>query len=197
MKQLALCSCLLLGLTAGAAALDLTPHVVTTLVGDYEVRRVCFLDGEKKYAVTLDGETELTGHSGAAIFNFTKFPRAVMRVTPSPLKPEVGFEGETLDQYRTAATELLLRGAEQPVLEKEDADVLPVNHWTSRRFTFVYRFVGTAMRESVTFLNFDGKQQFVLQTRALEKDFAAVAARADDIFRRWHEFRPQEAVEGN
>jgi len=197
MKHLVLSSFLLLGLAARAAALDLTPQIVTTLVGDYEVRRACFLDGSKKYAVTLDGETELTGHSGTAIFNFSKFPRAVMRVTHSPLKPEVVFEGETLDEYRTAATGLLPRGAEQPVLEKEDADVLPVNQWTSRRFTFVYRFIGTAMRESVTFLNFDGKQQLVLQTRALAADFAAVSARADDIIRRWHEFRPQEAVEGN
>lgn len=197
MKHPVLSSLCLLGLAASAAALDLTPQIVTTLVGNYEVRRACFLDGDKKYAVSLDGETELTGHSGMALFNFSKFPRAVMRMASSPLKPEVSFDGENLDQYRAAATRLLLQGAEQAVLEREDAGVLPVNQWTSRRFTFVYRFTGTVMRESVTFLNFDGKQQLVLQTRALEADFAAISARADDIIRRWHEFRPQEATEGN
>lgn len=197
MKRPAILSLVSLGLAASTAAIDLTPQIVNVVVGDYAVRRACFVDGDKKYAVTVDSETELTGYGGAAVFNFSKFPRAVMRLAQSPLKPEIVFEGETLDRYRAAAARLLLQGAEQPVLEKEDADVLPVNHWTSRRFTFAYNFMGAQMRESVTFLNLDGKQQIVMQTRAREADFAAVAARGDDILRRWHDFRPEEATEGN
>lgn len=197
MKHPALLSLISLGLAASAAAIDLTPQIVTLVVGDYSVRRACFTDGDKKFAVTVDSETELTGSGGVAIFNFSKTPRAVMRLAPSPLKPQIVFEGETLESYRATAATLLLQGAEQPVLEKEDADVLPVNQWTSRRFTFAYNFLGAPMRESVTFLNLDGKQQIVMQTRARQADFALISARGDDIIRRWHDFRPEEANEGN
>lgn len=197
MKHPAVLSLVSLGFAASTAAIDLTPQIITLAVGDYTVRRACFVDGDKKYAVTVDSETELTGYGGAAVFNFTKFPRAVMRLAPSPLKPGIVFEGENLERYRAAALGLLLPGAEQPVLEKEDVDVLPVNQWTSRRFTFAYNFMGAPMRESVTFLNLDGKQQIVMQTRARQADFATVTARGDDILRRWHDFRPEEAAEGN
>lgn len=197
MKHPAILSLISCGLAASAAAIDLTPQIVNLSVGDYTVRRACFTDGDKKYAVTVDSETELTGSGGVAIFNFSKIPRAVMRLAQSPLKPQIVFEGETLERYRATAAALLLQGAEQPVLEKEDADVLPVNQWTSRRFTFVYSFLGAPMRESVTFLNLDGKQQIVMQTRARQADFALISARGDDIIRRWHDFRPEEASEGN
>ena len=194
MKHPASLSLISLGLAASATAIDLTPQIVTLVVGDYAVRRACFADGDKKYAVTVDSETELTGSGGTALFNFSKFPRAVMRLAPSPLKPQIVFAGETLERYRAT---LLLQGAEPPVLEKEDADVLPVNQWTSRRFTFAYNFLGAPMRESVTFLNLDRKQQIVMQTRARQADFALISARGDDILRRWHDFRPEEATEGN
>jgi len=180
-----------------ALALDLTPHYVTTVVDGIPIRRPCFVDGDKKYAVTVDGETQLTGYEGSAIFNFSKFPRAVMRLAPSPLKPEIAFEGEPLERYRAAAFGSLLNGAEAPVLESEMSNVLPINQWTSQRFTFAYRFTGAPMRESVTFLNLDGKQQIVLQIRAREADFATVAARAEDIIRRWHEVVPGTESAGN
>ena len=180
-----------------AAALDLTPHYVTTQVEGPPVRRPCFVDGDKKFAVTVDSETELTGYDGSAIFNFTKFPRAVMRLGQSPLKPSAVFEGQTLDRYRAAAAQLLLQGAEQPVLESEVTNVLPINHWTSHRFVFVYKFTGAPMRESVTFLNFDEKQQIVMQIRSRDADFAKITARAEDIIRRWHEVDPAAEVAGN
>lgn len=184
-------------LTGMAPAIDLTPSYVTTVVDGIALRRPCFVDGGKKYAVTVDAETELTGYEGAAIFNFTKFPRAMMRLGPSPLKPENVFSGEALERYRAVAAQLLLKGAEQVRLESEVADVLPINHWSSYRLVFGYTFIGSPMRESVTFLNLDPKQQIVLQIRSRAADAVTVAARAEDLIRRWHEVVPETETAGN
>ena len=108
MKHPASLSLISLGLAASATAIDLTPQIVTLVVGDYAVRRACFADGDKKYAVTVDSETELTGSGGTALFNFSKFPRAVMRLAPSPLKPQIVFAGATLERYRATAASLWL-----------------------------------------------------------------------------------------
>ena len=179
------------------SAIDLTPSFVTTVVDGIPIRRPCFADGDKRYAVTVDGETELTGYEGAALFNFSKFPRAVMRLGPSPLKPDIVFSGEVLERYRKVAAQLLLKGAEQIRLESETADVLLINDWVTYRMVFTYTFTGAPMRESVTFLNFDQKQQIVLQIRSREADFVAVTARGEDIIRRWHEVIPGTEASGN
>lgn len=181
-------------LTGIAAAIDFTPQFVTTALDGPPVRRPCFVDGKKKFAVTVDAETELTGADGAALFNFTKFSRAVMRLGPSTLKPEINFSVDNIERYRSAAAALLLQGAQQVTLESETANVLPVNNWTSQRFTFTYTFTSIPMRESVTFLNLDDKTQAVMQTRTTAETFAVITARSDDIIRRWHEVTEDSEV---
>jgi hypothetical protein len=197
MNRALLTTLIALTVTGTAPAIDLTPSFVTTVVDGIPIRRPCFVDGDKRYAVTVDRETELTGYDGAALFNFKKFPRAVMRLGQSPLKPDNVFSGEALERYRAVAVQLILKGAEEVTLESGAADVLPINHWTSQRFVFAYKFTGAAMRESVTFLNLDPKQQVVVQIRARESDFAIITARGEDIIRRWHMIEPGTEAAGN
>jgi hypothetical protein len=186
-----------LSAVGAATAIDLTPRYATTDADGISISRPYFADGDKRYAVTVDSETQLVAFDNSTVFNFTKFPHAVMRLRQSPLKAETPFDGEGLASYREAATRMLLNGAENPVIESETSNVMPINHWTSRRFTFTYGFLGAQMRETVTFLNLDAKQQVVFQIRADKASFPTVSARAEDIIRRWHLLVPGADAAGN
>ncbi len=186
-----------LALAGTVLAIDLTPRFITTHVDGVPIRRPYFSDRDKKFAVTIDQETELREYEGSASFNFSKFPRAVMRLRPSPLKTEIIFDELNLPRYRRAALGLLMQGAEKSVIELEQANVMPINDWQSHRFVITYEVAGSKMRESVMFLNLDPQQQIVVQIRARETDFAMVAARSEDILRRWHEVAPGAEFAGN
>ncbi|MES2572158.1 MAG: hypothetical protein V4710_19135 [Verrucomicrobiota bacterium] len=174
-----------------ASAIDLTLRYVTTYTDGIPVRRPCFIDGDKKYAVTLDSQTELVAAEGSTLFHFTKFPRALMHLRPSPMKASIAFDPVSLPQYRAAALQLLPRELQNPLVVAEETNVLPINDWKTRRITFTYEVGGNAVRESVLFLNLEPAQQIVVQVRAGESDFALISARAEDILRRWHEVLPE------
>ena len=72
-----------------AFALDLSPQFITTLEDGMTYRRPYFSDGDKKYTVSLDTETELTACEDGALFRFVKFSRADMRLRPSPLSVDL------------------------------------------------------------------------------------------------------------
>ncbi|MDB6175220.1 MAG: hypothetical protein JWL59_4531 [Chthoniobacteraceae bacterium] len=182
---------------AAASAIDLTPRYVTTASDGVRSRHPCFLDGNKKYAVTLDSETELLPGEGAAIFNFTKFRRAVMKLTQSPLKPSLGSDLVDLALYRKTAERLLPDGAIHPVIVSEDSEVLPINRWRSKQLVFDYEFAGAQMRESVIFLELNPTSQIIVQIRAGEADFTTVSSRGLSIIRRWHEVTPDLEHGGN
>ncbi len=178
-------------------AIDLTPRYIITHTDGVPVRRPYFAAGDKKFAVTIDAETELREYEGSAIFNFLKFPRAVMRLRASPLQAEVPFDEFNLGRYRKAALGLILPGAEKAVIELEQPNAMPINDWQSHRFVITYEVAGSPMRESVMFLNLERQKQIVVQVRARDADFIMVAARSEDILRRWHEVTPGSEVAGN
>ncbi|MDB6175224.1 MAG: hypothetical protein JWL59_4535 [Chthoniobacteraceae bacterium] len=197
MDRLVLTAVFSLLLHGAASAIDLTLRYVTTYTDGIPVRRPCFIDGDKKYAVTLDSQTELVAAEGSTLFNFTKFPRALMQLRQSPMKADVTFEPLNLPRYRAAALQLLPQGAQNPVLIAEASNVLPVNKWISQRLTFSYESGGSPMCESVLFLNLDPATQIVVQIRAGAPDFPTVTARGDDIIRRWHEVLPEAERSAN
>ena len=170
-----------------SAAVDLTPHILTTYTDGIPIRRPYFADGNKKYALALDNETTLTAANGGAHFEFNKFMYAVMDLRPSALSPELAFDAASLPRYREAALQMLPQGNDKVKVEKEEANVMPINGWSSYRFTFSYGFFGQRFCESVTFLNLDAKQQIVMQVSAKEADYQVISSRAWDIIRAWHE----------
>lgn len=184
-------------LATQALAIDLTPRYAVVESDGAQIRRPYFADGDVKYAVTIDGGTELVEFEGSALFNFTKLPHAVMRLRQSPMKPEVPFDELNLPRYREIAKTLLIAGAEKPVLEQEVDNVLPVNDWRSHKFIYSYELAGAKMKESITFLDLNDKDQVVLQIRGVDADFSAVTARGEDIIRRWHRLRLDLEVKGN
>ena len=175
-----------LAITA-TAELDLKPHYAN--VGGL-VRRAYFADGNKQYAVTIDSETQLSEADNGALFRFTNVPQASMLLRPTPLAKLLPFDAESLPAYLKAAQALLPAGAEDVVLEAQKENVLPVNRWHSYRFVFSYHIAASQLRESITFLNLDERQQVVIKTGSRQAAFDAIAARADDIIRRWHEVLP-------
>ena len=180
-----------------AFALDLSPLFITTLSDGVAIRRPYFADGDKKYSVTLNIETELKAYEDGALFRFVKLPHAEMRLRPSPVGVNVKIEPESQAQDEQAARRLLPADAEGVVLDQVTANPLPINGWTGVRFTFHYRTPTGEVRESVTFLNILPTQQVVIQTAAMAKDFPDASDRAYDIIRRWHELDPKAGASGS
>ena len=170
-----------------AFALDLSPQFVTTVEDGKAYRRPYFSDGDKKYTVSLDTETELTADADGALFRFVKFSRADMRLRPSPLSVDVKIEPGNQEQYESAARKLLPVGAKDIVLDQVTSNPEAISGWTSVCFTFHYSASGTEVRESVTFMNLLPKTQVVVQTSSTTKDFAEATFRAFDTIRRWRE----------
>lgn len=180
-----------------AVALDFAPRFVTTISDGIAIRRPYFAHGDKKYSVTLNMETELTPFGDGALFRFVKLSHAEMRLRPSPMSVDVKFEPESLEKYQEAARKLLPPDAEGVVLDQVTQNPLPINGWTGVRFTFQYRVPMGEVRESITFLNLLPKEQVVIQTGSMAKDFADVSDRAYDIIRRWHELDTEAVVAGS
>ena len=180
-----------------AFGLDLSPQFVTTISDGVAIRRPYFADGDKKYSVTLNMETELTAFEDGALFRFVKLSHAEMRLRPSPLSVNLTVDQENQESYEKAARQLLPPDAEGVELDQVTQNPLPINGWTGVRFTFHYKMPMGEVRESITFLNILPTQQVVIQTGSLAKDFADVSDRAYDIIRRWHELDPKTVVGGS
>jgi len=161
------------------------------------LRNPFFKDGQKKYGLILNIDTELTGFEDGAKFKFTKLDHSEMILRHSPFGVNVKFAPETLDGYEQAARKLLPQLAEGVTLEKQVKNPLPMNAWESHRFIFKYTTpVGTS-RESITFLNILPNEQVIMQVYAKDGQFEHAAARADDIVRRWYEIDEKSVLRGN
>ena len=174
------------------SGLVLTPRLVTIDYGGTPVRRAYFMDGEKKFAVTMDHETELSARGDGALFCFTKLPLATVELRHSPMKAGSGFSQENISEYAKAARQLLAPTAEVWPEEPMVLDPLPINGWKTCRFNFFYRVGGSPVRADVTFIDLSEKEQIVVITGGSASDYARVRSRSDDIIRRWHEVTPEE-----
>jgi hypothetical protein len=185
---------LLLAATA-MAELDLRPRLLT--IGGGLIKRAYFTDGEDRYSVTIDDETTLKEFENGAEFRFTNVPHAIMRLRKSPLPKTPEFRTETLPEFVKAAAGLLPPLAEGAVVEGHAFDVFPVNRWKSVRLVFSYKFGGLQFKEHITFLTLGDGQQIVISAASRDKDFEAIAERADDIMRRWDKIQPGDELGEN
>ncbi len=172
------------------AAVDLTPRFIDTFAEGATLRRIYFTDGDKKFLLSLNRETDVVPDAGGALFKFTKVPEATFLVVRSRHSPNDLFEGQTLDRYRESAKRLLPVGTRGSVIIEETKDVYPVNDWTSYRITLSFNVGPVIHLQSVTFLNMNSADQVTLVTSAPEKDFSEAAHRSYQIFRTWQEMLP-------
>jgi hypothetical protein len=183
---------LLLLAAQATSGLILTPRLITLDLGGRPVRRAYFMDGEKKFAVTMDNETELTPHGDGALFCFTRLPLATVELRRSPIKAGTGFLQENISEYAKVARQFLAATAEVWPEAPIVFDPLPINGWKSCRFNFFYHVGGSPVRADVTFIDLNEKDQIVVITGGTANNYASVRSRSDDIIRRWHEVTPEE-----
>lgn len=182
---------LVLSTDPGFSELTLRPRLVTMDFGGTPVRRAYFMDGGKKFAVTLDNETELAPQGDGALFSFKKIPLATVEFRRSPIPAGTPMTEENIAAYAKAARMLLAQGAEIWPEEPMALDPLPINDWKTVRFNFFYRVGGSPVRTDVTFIELTERDQIVVITGANAHDYTAVRSRSDDIIRRWHEVTPE------
>lgn len=173
-------------LACSAKAIDFTPQYMMEYVEGVTIRRAYFADGKKNYAIKVNGDTDLSAANGGAFFQFNKFSGATMTWRMSPLTPGTPFDLAHLPGYTAAAIQLLPKGSTNAKVEGEESNVYPINHWICHRYTISYAFYGYSMRDTVTFLNLDDKEQIVIQVSSRSSDFQAVTACSWDVIRSWH-----------
>jgi|ERR1700677_3726031 len=174
-----------------ATAIDFTPHYMMEDADGIVVKRPYFTDGTVKYGIKFFADAVLTGQENAAIFKYSAFTYATMIWRSSPLTPRTPFDAAHLPAYAAVAQQFLPQGCAEIKVEAQEDNVFPINNWVCHRYTISYKFYGFAMRDTVTFLNLNDKEQFVIQVSARDSDFKAVAAKSWDVIRSWHEMVPE------
>jgi hypothetical protein len=177
-------------ISSACAAVDFTPRFIDIFNEGTTIRRLYFTDGDKRYLLSLNRETEVVPDAGGALFKFAKVPSATFLVVRSRHSPVDKFEGATLDRYRESAKRLLPVGTRGAVILEETPDVYPINDWKSYRIVLSYNVGPVIHLQSVTFLNMNDADQVALITAAPEKDFTEAAHRSFQIFRTWQEMLP-------
>lgn len=181
-----------LTLTVAWADIDLSPNSASVNAGGFALRRLQFVEADKKFCMSLDSDAEVSAAAGGTRVQFKGIPGASVSFVSSPLKPALTFEGEYLVQYQRAAAALLPSSAEGVVQDEAAASSESISGGTAYRFVFSYSIAGAAMRESITFVNIGTRQQIVMKAGAYRKDFEAVSSRGVNMIRDWHVLRPAE-----
>ncbi len=181
------------------AGIDLTPRFIDTFIDGTAFRRLYFTDGDKKFVVSLNRETEVTPESGGSLFRFQKVPGAAFLVVRSRLSPTDKFEGAALERYRESAKRLLPVQGRRSEIREEIANPFPINDWVSYRIILTYEIGTERHLQSVTFLNLNETDQVALITSAPEPYYEEAAHRSHQIFRTWQEMLPgdEKPVLGN
>ena len=179
-------------ITSPTQALDLTPHISTRYAAGVVIRRPYFVDGSRKFTVTVPADTDVWDNEGGTLFRFRKMDEGFLALRFSPLTPDRAFVGRSAEMYRAAALRLAPPGATDPVIESEIVDPFPINQWTSHGLILSYHYSGWAIRQCVVFLNINGKQQILCVTSALTKSFDEALALSWGIIRSWRMMAPDE-----
>lgn len=183
-----LASCV--ALATATAELSLTPKLVTIDFSGTPVKRAYFMDGEKKFAMTMNNETTLEAKGSGAIFRFSKLPQASVELRRSPLPAGMSFDEAGMVKLAKAAREILPQGAEIWLEQPFVTEPFPINDWKSCRFNFVYLVGGTSVRADVTFIDLDPHTQIVVIAADRQGTYGKTRELADDLIRRWHEVTP-------
>ena len=173
-----------------AAAIDLTPRWVDTAFDGIPQRQLYFADGDKKFLLSIDKETEVSARYGGANFRFPKFPDIDLIVMPSEFTPNDAFDKTKLAEYREAAKKLLPVRARSAEIAEETTNPLPINNWKSFRVQLRFTMDSRVCVQTVTFLNLNERDQILVVTSAPERDWNEAWARSWQIVRSWQEMLP-------
>jgi hypothetical protein len=172
MKRIMLAALLSTGaLLSEVRALDLTPHEITPANDGPTIRRYFFQDGNKRLGFRMDDKMSASGASDSVAFRFNDIKTAAMKLSMSPMTPEVLFDEKHLESYRATARTFLPPGAKDVRIEEETADAIVINGWTGRQFVFAYSLSNIPYRRSITFLNYSGKEQIILDVGAAASEY--------------------------
>lgn len=152
-------------------ALDLTPHEMALANDGPPIKRYFFQDANKRLGFRMDDKMTASGASDSAVFRFSDIQTATMKLSKSPMKPDVLFDEKNLISYRAAARRFLPPDAKDVRLEEEKADAIAINGWTSRQIVFTYNLFSIPYRRSITFLNYSGKEQIIFDLGAAATDY--------------------------
>ncbi|MGZ4984611.1 MAG: hypothetical protein ACXV8A_00835 [Chthoniobacterales bacterium] len=179
MKKLAAITLSLLGLVCvhSCLALDLTPNETSSNGNGPPVKRYFFNDADKKLTFRMDGKMSVSGTSDTVGFQFEDLHGAAMKMSRSPISATVPFDEKNLATYRRIAKGFLPGDANEVQIEEERSNPIAINGWTSHQFIFTYNLFGFAQRRSVTFLNYNKDEQFVIDVAAKANDYMKAYAR--------------------
>jgi hypothetical protein len=144
----------------------------------------------------LDDEVMLSESEGGSLFRFPGVAQATMRLCRTPFPRPLPLDRASVPVYLRAALKMLPEGARGVVLEGLTDNVLPDDPRPSRRVVYRYEFEGMEHRQSITFVAIGNGRQAVVEIVAREADFERVAARAEEMLRRWQETQPAEYAGG-
>ena len=178
---------LLLGSPLARAEVDWAPLFIVAQSEGVQVQRLYFADGEKKYAVSFDGETSAEADRGGARVTYAKVPSGVFTIHSQNPAIALPADEKLLAEYRKLALARAPEKATDFQMVEETPDALPINRWQSLRFIFTYSLYGHRKQHSVTFLTMADGKQARLETTALAREFDQTQARAEYLIRSWHE----------
>lgn len=175
-----------------AAAIDLTPRWLETSFDGIPKRRLYFADGDKKYMLSIDQETEVRAQFGGSTFKFPKFPNIDFIVMPSKFKPADAFDEAKLVEYRENARSLLPARAHGAETVEEVSNPIPINQWKSYRIKMKFSMDSRTYMQEITFLNVNENDQLVLVTSAPDRDWVEAGERSWQILRSWQQMLPDD-----
>jgi hypothetical protein len=172
MKKFLVATVLLTGaISSDVYALDLTPHEIAMSNDGPPIKRYYFEDASKRVTFRMDNQMTVNGTPESAAFRFSDLKSSGMTLSKSSMKPEVRFEQKNLAPYRSVARGFVPQNATDVQLESETADAVAINGWTSQQFLFTYNLFGFPYRRSVTFINYNEKEQIVVDISGAAVDY--------------------------
>lgn len=163
-----------------------SPRITTATAEGVELQRVYFSDGQTRYALSLDTESQVEEIPGGARFAYRKVPSATFTIRAAESKLPLPPQPKEIETYRRAALAFAPEASGAFADLKEEIDSLSLNGWRSYRLSFTYASYGRRYARSITFLTLENGQQAVLDVKALAAEFAEAVARSDYLIKSWH-----------
>ena len=180
-------------LSGEANGLNLTPLRIMITNDGPPQERYFFQDADKRLGFRIDRKMTVSGSNDLAIFRFSDFNAATMRLLKSPAPASVPFDQKGLESYQTVARTLLPPDAANVQLVQIIPDAISINGWKSAQFIYSYDLSGLSYRRAIAFLNFRENQQFVFDVSARAENYDKVYSRGYRVLNSLFELPPSGA----
>ena len=190
MKKFLVVALSVAGCLSRVQALTLQPQELVAGKDGPPIRRYFFQDEGKRLLFRIDSKMSVTGSASQAVFRFTDIPQATMKLSKSAMKPQVPFDEENLEQYRTVARGYLSKQATDVQIAEETPDAIPINGWVNHQIVFSCKILGVPFRQSVTFLNYSSTEQLVFDVLSSEVDYEKTYARSYHVLNSFSDYVP-------